>query len=110
MHSGLARVVRSFRRAGGGRYIAAMFLFGLRRFGRFGPLGLAYTAYRLWRRLTPAQKARLRGHAAGVAGRARGSQRAERFDPAVSEPGSASLDPSGQIGAATAPAEEIPGG
>jgi hypothetical protein len=87
-----------------------MFLFRLRRFGRLGPLGLAYTAYRLWRRLTPAQKATLRGHASGVAGRVRGRQRPGAFVPAEGEHGSANLDPSGQIGAATAPAEEIPGG
>lgn len=34
-----------------------MMFFGARR---FGPLGLAYTAYRVWKRLSPAQKAALK--------------------------------------------------
>jgi hypothetical protein len=33
-----------------------MFLFALRRLGRTSPLGLAFTAYQLWRRLSPQQK------------------------------------------------------
>ena len=37
-----------------------MFLFAARRFGRMGPLGIAYTGYRLWRRLSPQQKQALR--------------------------------------------------
>jgi hypothetical protein len=41
-----------------------MFLFGMRRFGRMGPLGLLFTAYRLWRRLSPQQKQALRAHGA----------------------------------------------
>lgn len=37
-----------------------------------GPLGLAYTAYQLWRRLSPEQKQRIRAGAVNVARRARG--------------------------------------
>jgi len=48
-----------------------MFFFGARRFGRMGPLGIAYTAYRLWRRLSPAQKQALRARAAALTGEAR---------------------------------------
>jgi hypothetical protein len=40
-----------------------MFLFGARRFGRMGPLGLALTGYQLWKRLSPQQKQAIRGHA-----------------------------------------------
>jgi hypothetical protein len=40
-----------------------MFLFGARRFGRMGPLGLAYTGYQLWRRLSPQQKQALKSRA-----------------------------------------------
>jgi len=52
-----------------------MFLFVARRFGRFGPLGFAYTGYQLWRRLSPQQKQALRAHAAAVVERARNRRR-----------------------------------
>ena len=64
-----------------------MFLFGMRRFGRMGPLGLAYTGYQLWRRLSPAQKQRIRGGATSLAGRAR-RRRADPANPFESPPGS----------------------
>lgn len=48
-----------------------MFLFGTRRFGRIGPLGIAYTGYRLWRRLSPEQKQALRARAVALAHHAR---------------------------------------
>jgi len=49
-----------------------MFLFGARRFGRMGPLGLAYTGYRLWRRLSPEQKRAIKARASNLTGRLRG--------------------------------------
>jgi hypothetical protein len=52
-----------------------MFLFGARRFGRLGPLGIAYTGYRLWRRLSPEQKQALRARALALSERARGTRR-----------------------------------
>jgi len=48
-----------------------MFLFGARRFGRMGPLGLALAGYQLWRRMSPEQKKRVRRHASQVGGRIR---------------------------------------
>jgi hypothetical protein len=51
-----------------------MFLLA-RRFGRLGPLGIAYTGYRLWRRLSPEQKQALRARALALSERARGMRR-----------------------------------
>jgi hypothetical protein len=48
--------------------LAPVFVFGARRLGRMGPLGLAFTAYRLWRRLSPQQKQAIRGHATRLVG------------------------------------------
>ena len=48
-----------------------MFLFGMRRFGRMGPLGLAYTGYQMWRRLSPQQKQAIRQRVGGLAQSAR---------------------------------------
>jgi hypothetical protein len=66
------------QRSGGGGFcgVAAgdrrpMFLFAALRFGRMGPLGIAYTGYRLWRRLSPEQKQALRARAVALAHRAR---------------------------------------
>jgi hypothetical protein len=55
-----------------------MFLFGLRRFGRLGPLGLAYTAYRLWRRLSPQQRQAVRRRTRQAADRIRAGRRPQR--------------------------------
>ena len=48
-----------------------MFLFGARRFGRMGPIGIADAGYRLWRRLSPEQKHALRARALAIVHRAR---------------------------------------
>jgi hypothetical protein len=48
-----------------------MFLFGARRFGRMGPMGLAYTGYQIYRRLSPQQKQAIRMRAGQLASRAR---------------------------------------
>lgn len=73
-------------------------LFRLGRFGRMTPLGLALTGYRVWRRLSPQQKAAIRRRVRGVTGRARrgGSAR---------EPVTAAT--MSRVGSATAPDEEI---
>lgn len=52
-----------------------MFLFGMRRFGRMGPLGMAYTAYQLWRRLSPDQKRQIRTRSSQLASRLRTNKR-----------------------------------
>jgi hypothetical protein len=58
-------------RAAGGNGGVVFFL-GTRK---FGPLGMAYTGYRMWRRLSPQQKAMLRGHAGTLAGRVLAARR-----------------------------------
>jgi hypothetical protein len=79
-----------------------MFLFRARRFG-FGPLGLAYAAYRLWRRLTPHQRAAIRTRAGSLLGRARAASSTRLTPFADVDPTSAE-----RVGAATAPTEENP--
>jgi len=44
-----------------------------RLFRPFGPLGLAFMAYRFWRRLSPERKADLKRRARGLAMRLRGA-------------------------------------
>jgi hypothetical protein len=61
-----------------------MFLFGLRRF-RMGPLGLAFTGYQLWRRLSPQQKQALRARATQLGGSIR--RRPSDRKPAANGPG-----------------------
>lgn len=51
-----------------------MFLFGARRFGRVGPLGLAYTGYQLYKRLSPQQKQAIRARTGQLAGRVRAAR------------------------------------
>ena len=48
-----------------------MFSFGARR---LGPLGLAFTAFRLWRRLSPAQKAAMRDRGRRLVANVRGDR------------------------------------
>lgn len=79
-----------------------MFLFRARRFG-FGPVGLAYAGYRVWRRLTPQQKAAIRARGAGLLTRARGA--ATRRSTPVADVDRFSAE---RVGAATAPNEENP--
>jgi len=45
-----------------------MFLLRGSKFGRLGPLGIAFTGYRLWQRLSPSQKVALRSRAQGLVG------------------------------------------
>lgn len=79
-----------------------MFLFFARRFG-FGPMGLAYAGYRVWRRLTPQQKAAISARASGFLARARGGGSKRRSSVAGVDRSSAE-----RVGAATAPNEENP--
>jgi acyl-CoA reductase-like NAD-dependent aldehyde dehydrogenase len=79
-----------------------MFLFRARRFG-FGPLGLVYAAYRVWRRLTPQQRAAIGARAGSLLRRARGASAARPTSVADVDPASAE-----RVGAATAPTEENP--
>jgi hypothetical protein len=44
-----------------------MWLFRPRLFRPFGPIGLAFMAYRFWRRLSPARKAELKKRAGRLA-------------------------------------------
>jgi hypothetical protein len=44
-----------------------------RLFRPFGPLGLAFLAYRFWRRLSPEQKADLKERLRGLISRLRGA-------------------------------------
>lgn len=60
-----------------------MFLFGFRRFGRLGPLGVAYAGYRLWRRLSPAQKQALRARTVAIAERVRAGRPPASVTPRV---------------------------
>jgi len=55
-----------------------MVFFGARRFGRMGPLGLAYTGYQLWKRLSPQQKQAVTSSATQLAGRLRSARPAQR--------------------------------
>ncbi|HET7136758.1 MAG TPA: hypothetical protein VFI04_00240 [Gaiellaceae bacterium] len=81
-----------------------MFLLRVGRFGRIGPLGLAYTGYRMWRRLSPQQKAAIRRRVGGVAGRVRRGR-------SSGGPGGQAPATMSRVGVATAPSEEIsPGG
>lgn len=75
-----------------------MFLF--RRLGRVGPVGIAFTAYQLWRRLSPRQRAALRGRAGTLVAQTRGRRGART--PAEVKPSAS------QVGAATASPEENP--
>jgi hypothetical protein len=86
-----------------------VFLFGSRRFTRLGPLGLAFGAFQLWRRLSPAQKAAIQSRAQGLlgglgGGGARGG--ATRLDDAAAG-WPVSAPAASRAGAATAPAEEV---
>ncbi len=56
------------------RQKAYVFLFGLRRFGRLGPMGLAYTGLQMWRRLFPQQKQAVRMRAGQAAQNVRKSR------------------------------------
>jgi hypothetical protein len=59
-----------FRRMPLVRWSSAMF-FGARRFGRMGPLSLAFAGYRMWQRLSPQQKQAVRARATQVAAQLR---------------------------------------
>ena len=61
-----------------------MFFFRAARFGRMGPLGLAFTGYQLWRRLSPAQKAAMRSKTQDLVGNLRG--RSDASDVRMSPP------------------------
>jgi hypothetical protein len=75
-----------------------MFLF---RVGRLGPLWVLLVAYRLWRRLSPEQKAAIGRRVARGAGRPmRGGSASGRTADAPST--------MARVGSATAPDEEIP--
>ncbi|MDX6414286.1 MAG: hypothetical protein QOH23_1696 [Gaiellaceae bacterium] len=45
-----------------------MFFLRGSKFGRLGPLGMAFTGYQLWQRLSPSQRAALRSRAQGLVG------------------------------------------
>jgi hypothetical protein len=68
--------------------------------GRIGPLGIAFMGYRLWRRLSPRQKAAIRHRISTLVPRAKqgaaGSEKA------------AAPSTMSRVGTATAPNEEIP--
>lgn len=80
-----------------------VFLFRLARVGRMGPMGLAFTGYQLWRRLSPQQKAAIRSRAGVLVRRARDRRR----DAGAADAGAA-RSVSSRVGAATAPQEENP--
>ena len=68
--SASANLVRGFCTEDTGHH-AWMFL--SRLFRPFGPLGLAFMAYRLWRRLSPQQKAALKERVRRLTTRMRGA-------------------------------------
>jgi hypothetical protein len=78
-----------------------VFLFRAGRFGRMGPLGMAFMGYRVWRRLSPQQKASIRQRVSDVAGHVSPGSSAPR--PVAGAPSTMS-----RVGSATAPNEEIP--
>jgi hypothetical protein len=78
-----------------------VFLFRVGRFGRLGPWWFAFLAYRMWRRLSPQQKAAIRARVGGVVGQVRRARTNRAAMTAV--PSTMS-----RVGSATAPREEIP--
>jgi hypothetical protein len=78
-----------------------VFLFRLGRLGRMGPLGIAFTGYQLWRRLSPQQRAALKQRGSGFVAQAKkrraGGPRLTDTPSVIS-----------RVGAATAPAGENP--
>jgi hypothetical protein len=77
-----------------------MFLLRLSRLGRIGPVGIAFTAFQLWRRLSPQQRAALRARASSVVVEARGRRARNSRD--------VKLSAASKVGAATASPEENP--
>jgi hypothetical protein len=74
-----------------------MFLFGPRRFGRMGPLGIAFSAYQLWRRLSPQQKQSLRSKVTAVVDQARAGRRpAARSEELLHKPREATVSEANQ--------------
>lgn len=63
-----------------GQTLRMFFLRGA-KFGRLGPLGIAFTGYRLWQRLSPSQKASLRSRAQGLVGGLSGGKQAPAHTP-----------------------------
>jgi hypothetical protein len=66
-----------------------------------GPLGIAFTGYQLWRRLSPQQRATIRARSGGLLTRMRRPNIVER-------PAAARRVIAARVGAATAPQEENP--
>ncbi len=58
-----------------------MFLLRGSKFGRLGPLGIAFTGYGLWQRLSPSQKLALRSKAQGLVGGLAGRKAAPAQTP-----------------------------
>lgn len=75
-----------------------------------GPLGLLITGYQLWRRLSPERKAAIRARASLLPRRIRGTHSdvpPARFSPAPDLGNRTDQAVAANVGAATAPAEEV---
>jgi hypothetical protein len=79
-----------------------VFLFRVGRFGRMGPLGMAFMGYQMWRRLSPQHKAAIGKRVSAIAGQIRRGRDARRPEETSASSTMA------RVGSATAPGEEIP--